>query len=91
VRAARRLQLERAGRLNADLSGDELKVFCGLDRRCRLLMAQARSKFELSARAVHRLLRVARTIADLENETGSASRSLEPVHIAEALQLRRAV
>ena len=91
VRAARRLQLERAGRLNADLSGDELKDFCGLDRRCRLLMAQARARFELSARAVHRLLRVARTIADLENKTGSVNRSLEPVHIAEALQLRRAV
>ena len=91
VSAARQRQLERAGKLNADLTGDELEDYCGLDRRCRLLMAQARARFKLSARAVHRLLRVARTIADLENETGSMSRSLEPVHIAEALQLRRAV
>ncbi len=91
VRAARQRQLGRAGKLNADLTGDELEDYCGLDRRCRLLMSQARTRFELSARAVHRLLRVARTIADLENKTGSMSRSLEPVHIAEALQLRRAV
>ncbi len=91
VRAARQRQLERAGKLNADLGSDELKDFCGLDRRCRLLIAKARARFELSARAVHRLLRVARTIADLENETGPMSRSLEPVHLAEALQLRRAV
>jgi magnesium chelatase family protein len=91
VRAARRRQLDRTGKLNADLTGDELKDYCELDRRCRLLIAQARARFELSARAVHRLLRVARTIADLENETGPVSRSLEPVHIAEALQLRRAV
>jgi magnesium chelatase family protein len=91
VRAARQRQLARAGKLNADLTADELEDYCGLDRRCRLLMAQARTRFELSARAVHRLLRVARTIADLENETGPVRRSLEPVHIAEALQLRRAV
>jgi magnesium chelatase family protein len=91
VRAARQRQLERAGKLNADLASDELEDFCGLDRRCRLLIAKARARFELSARAVHRLLRVARTIADLENETGPRSRSLEPVHLAEALQLRRAI
>ncbi len=54
VRAARQRQLERAGKLNADLAGDELKDFCALDRRCRLLIAQARARFELSARAVHR-------------------------------------
>jgi magnesium chelatase family protein len=48
-------------------------------------MAQARSRFELSARGMHRVLRVARTIADLEEVRGGIS----PRHLAEALQLRR--
>lgn len=50
-------------------------------------MTQARSRFELSARGMHRVLRVARTIADLEGTSGGIS----PRHLAEALQLRRVV
>ena len=48
-------------------------------------MTQARQRFELSARGMHRVLRVARTIADLEDARGGIS----PRHLAEALQLRR--
>jgi magnesium chelatase family protein len=87
VRTARQLQLTRAGKLNVELTGDELQVHCGVDRQCRRLLAQAREHLHLSARAIHRALRVARTIADLENETGPVG----PVHLAEALQLRRAL
>jgi magnesium chelatase family protein len=79
--------LTRAGKLNVELSGDELQLHCGVDRQCRRLLAQAREHLHLSARAIHRALRVARTIADLENETGPVG----PVHLAEALQLRRAL
>ena len=96
VRVTRALQFRRAGKLNAELSGDEIQLVCRLDRHCRLLLTQARTKLSLSARGVHRVLRVARTIADLaiadrktaglENETGP----IGPVHLAEALQLRRA-
>ncbi len=94
VRRTRDLQHRRAGKLNSELSGGEIQEVCGLDRSSRLLLAQARSKFALSARGVHRVLRVARTIADLEltrteNETGPMDRPIEPAHLAEALALRR--
>ena len=52
-----------------------------------LLLAQARARLQLSARGVHRVLRVARTIADLDESAAS----LTPAHLAEALQLRRAI
>jgi magnesium chelatase family protein len=84
VFATRRLQLARAGKLNADLDGNELQEHCGLNRRCRLLLAQARARLKLSARGMHRVLRVARTIADLEDAA-----ALDARHVAEALQWRR--
>jgi magnesium chelatase family protein len=106
VCAARRLQQARLGKLNADLSGKEIQEACGLDRHCRRLLAQARAKLQLSARGVHRVLRVARTIADLamvdaeravlenpaaQKQTEPRNESIGPVHLAEALQLRRAI
>jgi magnesium chelatase family protein len=89
VRTARRRQALRAGKLNVELSGHEIQLHCPLDRRCRLLLAQARERLNLSARAMHRVLRVARTIVDLENETGPIDSAISPAHLAEALQLRR--
>ena len=101
VRGAWELQQFRGGKLNAHLSGKEIEQACGLDRQCRRLLAQARAKLNLSARAIHRALRVARTIADLEKadpdrstaqkQTGPGNESIGPVHLAEALQLRRAI
>jgi magnesium chelatase family protein len=91
VRGAHILQLERAGRLNAELSVPELKKFCRIDRQARILLAQARTRFALSARGVHRVLRVARTIADLEDREPDGRSELRPMHIAEALQLRGAL
>jgi magnesium chelatase family protein len=96
VSAARSLQLRRARKLNAELSTEEIRAHCRLDRVGRQLVAQARERLNLSARAIHRALRVARTIADLEsadagNETGPVDSSISPVHLAEALQLRRAL
>ncbi len=80
---ARDLQQARAGRCNARLSGDQLREYSALERPERRLLDEAAEKFSLSVRAYQRVLRVARTIADLGESTGiSAS------HIAEALNLR---
>jgi magnesium chelatase family protein len=94
VRDARQRQVLRAGKLNAELAGREIQAHCPLDRRCRMLLAQARERLNLSSRAIHRVLRVVRTIVDLEmvdpeNKTGPVDRAIGPVHLAEALQLRR--
>ncbi len=89
VAAAHDLQRQRAGTLNAELSASALALHCPLDRHCRRLLAQARARLNLSARGLHRVLRVARTIADLESAT--ATSPINPGHLAEALQLRRAV
>ncbi len=71
-RCARReiAQFARAGKLNADLTGAEMQEYCRIDRQCRALLAQARARLQLSARGVHRVLRVARTIADLDDAAG---------------------
>jgi magnesium chelatase family protein len=96
VLAARALQWRRAGRLNSDLAGPHLQQYCRLDRPARRLLAQVRARFTLSARGVHRVLRVARTIADLQadieaDHDPARSTSLSTAHLAEALQLRRAI
>ncbi len=84
VLAARQRQLGRAGKLNADLGGAETQDVCRMDRVGRQLVAQARARLSLSARGVHRVMRVARTIADLDG-----SGPITAVHLAEALQMRR--
>ena len=86
VCAARDRQVARGGRLNAELTAAETRKYCHIDRKCRMLLAQARARLQLSARGVHRVLRVARTIADLDE-----SAAIAPVHLAEALQMRRAL
>jgi magnesium chelatase family protein len=66
---------------NADMRPAEVRQFCDLDDTCRSLMKSARSQLQLSARAYHRILKLARTIADL-----AGSQEIQPAHLAEALQ-----
>lgn len=80
---AREVQRERCGKINALLSANEIKQFCQLDQKQKNLMQQAIDKLGLSARGFHRILKVARTIADLEG-----SEKLTTAHIAEALSYR---
>jgi len=83
VAAARSLQLQRQGKLNARLTPDEVTRFCGLAKEPRALLATAIARLGLSARAYHRVLKVARTCADL----GHAP-DIRIVDVAEAVKLR---
>ena len=82
VRAARERQRAR-GLLNRDLSGASLDTHCALNEATQTLLLEAGRRFGLSARAHHRVLRLARTIADLAEKD-----TLEVNHLAEALRYR---
>jgi len=84
VEAARQRQLTRQGKPNALLSVTEIDIHCAPDAQGETLLRQAITRLNLSARAYHRVLKVARTIADLEG-----SQNLSNSHIAEAVQYRR--
>jgi magnesium chelatase family protein len=83
VVAARGRQLDRDGRLNARLQGRELRARTQLDPAARTLFDAALTRLALTARGHDRVLRVARTIADLDG-----SESVDASHLAEALQYR---
>lgn len=83
VCAARERQLRCRGKSNAMLSTREIEQHCVLDEEQRALMARAMEKLGLSARAYHRVLKVARTIADL-----AGSEQILTAHLREALSYR---
>ncbi len=87
VQKARDIQLKRFKGLkitsNAEMNNKQLKQFCNLDEQSILLLKQAISKLNLTARGFHRVIKIARTIADLED-----SAKIKSNHIAEALQYR---
>ena len=87
VDKARKVQLERFKNSktfsNSKMTVPQTKKFCVLSNECQLLMEQAFSNLKLSARAHDRILKVARTIADLEGEE-----EILPQHLAEAISYR---
>lgn len=84
VEQARSVQLSRQGKPNARLGSKEVDEYCAVDASGMALLKQAISRLNLSARAYHRILKVARSIADL-----AADNVIKPAHIAEAVQYRR--
>jgi len=87
VNAARKIQLQRyrgsSTRCNAHIASKQLESACKLTSDCEKLMKNAFDTLSMTARSYDRILRVARTIADLD-----ASEHIAPIHLAEAIQYR---
>jgi magnesium chelatase family protein len=84
VERARNMQIARQGKANFSLSSKEVDQHCVTDEAGMNLLKQAISRLSLSARAYHRILKVARSIADLAGVS-----AIKSAHIAEAVQYRR--
>lgn len=84
VMAARDLQSQRQGKLNKYLTTKELHQYCHIDEGLQTWLQQAFNQLQLSARAYHKTLKVARTLADL-----AGSPQIEQIHLTEALSLRQ--
>lgn len=76
VTKTRELQLSKRGLFNSQLSGLELEKFCGLDDALLDFLAAACEKLNMSARAYHRVLKLARTIADIESQDNIGKKQL---------------
>ncbi len=84
VERAHERQLARQGKSNTRLGPREIERFCTAEEKAGALLRQAIGKLHLSARAYHRVLKLARTIADLAGEA-----TIAVTHVAEAIQYRR--
>ncbi|MEZ5537922.1 MAG: YifB family Mg chelatase-like AAA ATPase [Thiolinea sp.] len=83
VEEARQRQMSRQQKTNHALSGREVDLHCALEKKDQNLLSHAMEQFKLSARAYHRILKVARTIADL-----AGSEAIQTRHLSEALSYR---
>jgi magnesium chelatase family protein len=84
VLAARQLQIDRGNMPNAHMEARDIQTYCNLEGPQRKLLEEASDQLGFSPRACHRVLKVARTIADLEG--------IDPIatsHLAEAIAMRR--
>jgi len=84
VVAARNLAVARSGKANSELTAKEVKQLCVLSEPSHQILELAMDKFGLSHRAYHRILKLARTIADL-----AQSENIETAHLSEAISYRK--
>lgn len=84
VISARCRQLDRQKKLNYALNVEEIEKYCILDANAKTLLRQITEKLGLSARAYHRVLKVARTVADIENKD-----IITAPHIAQVIQNKK--
>jgi magnesium chelatase family protein len=84
VVAARNMAIARSGKANSALTAKEVKLLCVLSEQSHQILEQAMDKFGLSHRAYHRILKLARTIADLAH-----SETIETLHLSEAISYRK--
>ena len=84
VKACWLLQLERGGKLNSGLRAEEVETLCRLSHKQRRQLGKIMDDLGLSARALHRIQRVARTLADLD-----AQPDIREAHLLEAIAMRR--
>lgn len=85
VSSARQIQYQRLGkaRSNAQMTAEEITIHCPLDNSCQSLLKEAMNSMDLSTRAHSRILRLARSIADLDE-----SSAIREEHLMEAISLR---
>jgi magnesium chelatase family protein len=86
VALARQRQRQRQGKLNAELGAAELDLHCAPAPAATAFMQNAAQRLGWSSRSYHRVLRVARSLADL-----TGAERIDVTHVAEAIQLRRAL
>ncbi len=86
VARARKLALQRQGKINDEVSSSEIERICRPEGAVRQLLHAASSRLGWSARAYHRVLKLARSIADLDG-----AEALDSQHVAEAIQYRRSL
>ncbi|MBT7002475.1 MAG: hypothetical protein HN639_04575, partial [Candidatus Thioglobus sp.] len=84
VLSAYNVQLKRQKKSNDRLNPDEIEKLVKLDKENKQLLESVIDKLQLSARAYHRILKVARTIADIDN-----SELVDKTHLIEAISYRR--
>ncbi len=81
---AQEMAFSRAGKINADLANKEIEKFCVLSEEDKIFLEETIDKFKFSARSYHRILKIARTIADLDGQ-----KSIQSRHLKEAVGYRR--
>ena len=86
IQASRALQTTRQGCLNGEMTPGQITLHCKPQPDAEKLLLAYAQKNHLSARALHRICRVARTLADLDNH-----HTIEKKHIATAIQYRRSL